>query len=195
MSAAVATGLGKFAIKFFARRPEAVDLESIVPVFHRWIQAHAVPGILVDVADYGHLPNGPGVVLIGHEADFFMDRMEGPLGLLYNRKHREEGSFADRLRSALRVALEACLRLEEDVDGAVRFDGGKALFLANDRLLAPNTDETFAALRPDLESAFGSLYGGRVELRRDPRDPRRRLTVDVQGPAPSDVSALRARLG
>jgi len=195
MSAAVASDLGKFAIKFFLRRPDALDLESMVPVFHRWIQAHAVPGILIDVADYGHLPNGPGVVLIGHEADFFVDAAEGPLGLLYNRKLRDEGPFADRLRSALRVTLDAGVRLEEEFDGAVKLEGGKALFLANDRLVAPNTDEAFAALRADLESVFGALYGGRVELHRDLRDPRRRLTVEIQGPGAIDLSTLRARLG
>src|ERR1051325_6327411 len=78
--------LHKFCIKYFAEDPSAVRLDAVIPVYHRWIQKQAVEGMLVDVADYGHLPQSPGVMLVAHEADYAMDSMEGPLGLLYNRK-------------------------------------------------------------------------------------------------------------
>jgi len=83
--------LQKVVVKFFAADPASVKLDEFIPVFHRWIQKHAVDGMLIDVADYGHLPQGPGVVLVAHEADYFMDTMEGPLGLLYNRKASSSG--------------------------------------------------------------------------------------------------------
>lgn len=169
-----AAELQKFGIKIFAKDAEGVGLEAFVPVFHRWIREHRVPGILVDVADYGHLPQSPGVVLIGHEADFAIDQMEGPLGLLYSRKLPQPGSFAERLRASLQVAREACAALEDDLVGQVAFDPGDLLFLANDRLAAPNTEETFAALRPELEAVFG-----KGAVRREPGDPRRRLAVRV----------------
>jgi hypothetical protein len=197
VSAATSADLQKFAVKVFARSAEAVEREAFVPIFHRWIQTHAVPGILVDVADYGHLPNGPGVVLIGHEADVVMDSMEGPLGLLYNRKRPLPGSFAERLRAALKVALEACARLEAEPElaGRLTFDVGGCLFIANDRLAAPNTGEAFTVLRPDLEAVFGALYGKGVELRHDVRDPRRRLAVQARSSAPADLPTLLGRLG
>jgi hypothetical protein len=195
MSAATAVGLQKFAVKFFARSAEGVELRTFVPIFHRWIQEHKVPGILVDVADYGHVANGPGVVLVGHEADFFVDTMEGPLGLLYNRKLPIEGSFAERLRAGVRIALEACatLEAEPEFEGMLKFNGSEALFIANDRLAAPNTEEAFAGLRPDFESVFGALWG-KVALERDASDPRRRLTVRVKASTSSDAAALAARL-
>lgn len=36
----------------------AFEKESIVKMFHRWIQQAAVPGLLIDVADYLHVPDG-----------------------------------------------------------------------------------------------------------------------------------------
>ncbi len=192
-----AEDLQKIAVKLFVENPAAVRLREIVPVFHRWIQKGSVDGMLIDVADYGHLPDGPGVVLVGHEGDYSMDAMEGPLGLLYTRRQPLPGPLPDRVRSCLKAALRACAALEGDplFEGTFRFRTGEALFLANDRLLAPNTEEAFAALRPGLESAFGALWGGRVELARDATDPRRRLAVQVKGAeAAGDAASLLARL-
>lgn len=166
--------LQKFGIKVFAKGGASVELDAFIPVFHRWIREHRVPGTLVDVADYGHLPKGPGVVLVGHEADFYIDSMEGPLGLLYSRKLPQPGTFAERLRASLQVAREACaaLEAEPELEGRLAFDPADLLFLSNDRLAAPNTEEAFAALRPDLEAVFG-----RSGLRRETGDPRRRLAA------------------
>ncbi len=100
--------LGRFCIKFYARDPGTLDLAEAIPIFHRWIQSGRMDGLLIDVADYRHVPDGPGVVLIGHEADYFLDEMEGPLGLLYNRKRETEGSNVYRLRRAMKSALTAC---------------------------------------------------------------------------------------
>jgi hypothetical protein len=166
------------AVKVFVADPSAVVLETFVPVFHRWIQEHRVPGILVDVADYGHLPRSPGVVLVSHEANVAMDATEGPPGLLYTQKTALEGAFADRIKAVLKSALDACAKLEEEPEfkGALKFRRDEVLFLSNDRLAAPNTEEAFAALRPALASAFGTS-----KLSRDASDPRRRLAVQVSG--------------
>ena len=58
-------------VKVFAKAP--VDLAAAIPVFHRWIQEGACEELLIDVADYRHVPAGPGVVLIGHEANYSLD--------------------------------------------------------------------------------------------------------------------------
>lgn len=190
--------LHKIVVKFFATRPDAVTLEEFIPVFHRWIQKRAVEGMLIDVADYGHLPQGPGIVLVAHEADYFIDRMEGPLGLLYNRKAPSVGRLSDRIASAFKSALGACMKLETEPEfqGRLKFKAGEALFIANDRLNAPNTDEVFESLRPDLASALAKVYPGITDVRRSSADPRSRLTVAVtsRDPVP-DVAALLSRLG
>ena len=76
----------RISVKFFVSEPDAVHLPAFIPVFHRWIQDHAVEGLLIDVADYKHVPEGPGILLIGHEGDYSIDMAKGRPGLLYSRK-------------------------------------------------------------------------------------------------------------
>ncbi len=168
--------LQRFAVKIFAERRAPLEVSEFIPVFHRWIRDRAVPGILIDVADYGHLPEGPGVMLVGHEADYAMDAMEGPFGLLYTRKRPSPGALAGRLEAALRAAQAAGAKLEEEFAGRLVIGKGEALFLSNDRLLAPNDGAAFEALRPALESAASAVFGG-ADVRREEGDPRRRLAV------------------
>lgn len=189
--------LHKIVVKFFAAGTPALPIETYIPVFHRWIQKGSVEGLLLDVADYGHLPKSPGIVLVAHEADYMMDASEGPLGLLYNRKAPGAGSLADRFKAAFKAALGACVKLEQEpeLQGKLTFQGGKALVIANDRLVAPNSEDGFKALRPDLALALQSVYGDAPpEISRDLRDPRSRLTIHVASKAPVDASALLARL-
>ena len=49
-------------------------------VFHQWIRDSVCPEMLIDVADYRHVPAGPGVMLIGHEANYSLDNRENRLG-------------------------------------------------------------------------------------------------------------------
>lgn len=190
--------LHKIVVKYFAADPASVKLDEFIPVYHRWIQKHAVEGMLIDVADYGHVPQGPGVVLVAHEADYFMDTMEGPLGLLYNRKTASPGRLADRITAAFKSALGACVKLEQEPEfqGRLKFRAGEALLLSNDRLNAPNTDEAFQALRSDLSAALARVYPSNYDLRRVSDDPRSRLAVQVTSREPvADVASLLARLG
>jgi len=76
--------LHRISVKYFVTDPTVVNLDEIVPVFHRWIQNQSVEGFLIDVADYKHVCQGPGVVLIGHEADYALDMTGGRPGLLYS---------------------------------------------------------------------------------------------------------------
>src|SRR5229473_5672560 len=73
-------------VKVFARQPAPIDQGDAIAVFHRWIQNRECPEMLIDVADYRHVPDGPGVMLIGHEASYSLDNTKGRLGLLYSRK-------------------------------------------------------------------------------------------------------------
>ena len=188
--------LHKFCLKIFVEKPEAVALGAVIPVYHRWIQKQAVEGMLVDVADYGHLPQSPGVMLVAHEADYAMDSMEGPLGLLYNRKTPSAGALSDRIAAGFKAALGACVKLENEPEfqGKVRFKVASPIFIANDRLHAPNTEESFQALQPDLSAALARIYPAAVELRRTSTDPRSRLTIQITSSQPVDAASLLARL-
>lgn len=174
-------------VKIFARQPVLADLADAIPVFHRWIQEHAAPQLLIDVADYRHVPAGPGVMLVGLEANYSLDLSGGRLGLLYNRKSVFEGDTLEQLRHAYDSALAACRRLEEEPEfrNKLSFDPGECEVIFNDRLLAPNTDATYAALMPELEAFFAKLWGrGGFSLTRI-GEPKERLRAHASALASS----------
>src|SRR5439155_6506675 len=153
----------KISVKFFIDDPAGVDPHRFVPVFHSWIQSHAVPEhMLIDVADYEHVHNGPGTVLVAQEANFYTDRTDGRLGLTYARKSPAEGGLFERLRQAYAAVLEGCRRLENDprFDGRLKFRTDESVVRIHDRLLAPNTRQTFDEFRPELRRLAADLYGG-----------------------------------
>jgi hypothetical protein len=151
-------------LKIFVEAGNAFNLADAVAVFHQWIRDGACPEMLIDVADYRHVPAGPGVMLIGHEANYSLDNRENRLGLLYNRKAALDGTFQTKLGQAYRAATEACARLEKE---GLKFDRNAMEVFINDRLLAPNTEETWKALKPELERFFP---GFTIERRGEPRD-------------------------
>lgn len=179
-------------IKIFARQPYPADLADAIPVFHHWIQDHILDELMIDIADYRHVPDGPGVMLIGDAADYGLDQASGRLGLLYNRKRPAEGSFEDKLRDAFASAFAACQLLEEDsaFRGKLKFDAGDCEVIINDRLLAPNTDETWQALKPDLERFFNNLYGEKAHTLEHVGEPRERFRAAVRSSRPIDISGL-----
>jgi hypothetical protein len=186
----------KLSVKFFFRDAEAVEQEAFVPVFHRWIQQHALQGHqLIDVADYAHVPEGPGIVLVSHEANLSTDDTGHQRGLLYFRKTPIEGDFEARLGEVFRSTLLACKLLEDDeaLAGKVAFKTDAPRFRIHDRLLAPNTAETFADVKPTLESFLSKLYGGNVTLAHEPNDETLFEVKVTAGSSPS-VGELLKRL-
>jgi hypothetical protein len=150
-------------LKIFVADAGGFELGDAIPIFHQWIRDSVCPEMLIDVADYRHVSAGPGIMLIGHEANYSLDNRENRLGLLYNRKAPLDGTFQTRLGQAYRAALEACDRLE----GKLKFDRNALEVFINDRLLAPNNEETWQALRPELEKFFS---GFTIERKGEARD-------------------------
>src|SRR5580704_1068097 len=109
--------------KLFVKNQEEVDLERLIPVFHSWIKDGVFEELLLDVADYRHVFEGPGVAIIGHEANYSVDNADSRLGVRYNRKATLDGSNQDRLKQAARAALQAFQRLEDEprLNGKIRF--------------------------------------------------------------------------
>jgi len=156
-------------VKIFIDNPAVIDLADAVGVFHSWIKHTVCPEMLIDVADYLHVPAGPGILLIGHEANYSFDDRDSRPGLLYNRKAVLDGTIQSRLAQAHEAALTACDRLEKDpaFDGKLKFNRNEIEVFVNDRLLAPNNDETAQALQPELATYFG---GAKIERVGEPRD-------------------------
>ena len=167
-----------FRVKFFARpTPPDFDLGRAIPVFHRWIQTNALPETLIDVADYQHVPAGPGVLLVSHDAYYGLDQSKHRLGLLYTRRTAMDGSIADRVRDAIASARRACDLLEKEPEfaGQLSFDRSNFEISVNDRLMAPNTEAGYLALEPELRAA---LAPGRFDFV-PTGAPRELLTVAV----------------
>jgi hypothetical protein len=152
-------------VKVFVADPAAVNIGNAVRVFHQWIKNTVCPEMLIDVAEYRHVPAGPGILLIGLEANYSFDERENRLGLLYNRKAALDGTFQSRLAQAHQAALAACDRLEKEMP--IAFDRQSLEVFVNDRLLAPNRDETWQSLKPELEKYFA---GSTIERHGEPRD-------------------------
>lgn len=173
-------------IKFFVEGDLQVDLQSIIEVFHRWTAEQSMDEMLIDVADYRHVPAGPGVVLVGHEADYALDNAGNRPGLLYNRKNSIAGSNSDRFRQALAAASKACDLLEGEFPGQLKFNRQSFELIINDRALAPNTLETFDACRPELAAFLSELGHADAELHHD-AEPRRRFGVTVKLTKPLEM--------
>ncbi len=47
-------------MKIFVKDPSAIHLADAVGVFHHWIRDSVCPELLIDVADYTHVHEGPG---------------------------------------------------------------------------------------------------------------------------------------
>jgi len=166
-------------IKLFAEQPYPEDISKAIPVFHRWIQQKSMPGLLIDVADYAHVPQGPGIFLVGHEYHLSLDEVGGRLGLLFNRRESWEGTGVDALRSAYDLTIDAANKLvsEPEFEGKLRFNLNELEIVLNDRLLYPNTDETLQKLSAEFKEFLDASFGGTYTIKRAFADPRARFGV------------------
>jgi hypothetical protein len=170
-----------FRVKLLATPESRPRLSDAIPVFHRWIQQSRVPEVAIDVSDYEHVPAGPGVILVCHEAIYGLDQGQGRLGLIYNRRTALNGSDEDRLRQAVRAAESAAavLEYEPEFAGKLLFDRTRWEVSVNDRALAPNNDATWDRLAPVIRAVFDGIIGaGKYSLGRN-TDPRELLRISV----------------
>ena len=168
--------LYKIGVKIFVANPQAVSLRDFIAAFQRWIQQGKIVGHqLIDVHDYSHVHNGPGILLVAHEGNFSMDQDGGRLGLYYYRKQPLQGGLETNLKNVLQTALQACKLLESEPElNGIKFKTDEILVVANDRLLAPND----AATRTKLEPVVGKALG-KAKLAPQSADPRERLAFVV----------------
>ena len=168
--------LYKLGVKIFVANPQGMNLRDFIGVFHRWIQQQKIEGHqLIDVHDYSHVHNGPGILLVAHEGNFSLDQEGGRLGLLYYRKRPLEGGLESNLKIVLEAALQACKLLESEPElKGIKFQTDEVLMVMNDRLLAPNDAATRAKLEPVIAKALG-----KATLAPQSADSRERLAFVV----------------
>ena len=168
-------------VKLHLKNSGGADLELLIPIFHDWVKEQSCEEILIDVADYRHVPGGPGIILIGHEADFSLDEADRHLGVRYNRKAPLPGSNQCRFRQALKAALEACDKLEADprLSGKLNLECQDIGLFINDRLLAPNDSNTHRLVIPEIQHFCDDLFGEKNYLINHQEDSRKLFSVLV----------------
>ncbi len=149
-------------VKLFHEVAGAAQHRDYIPIFHKWIQKRVLDELLIDVADYAHMHQGPGVILVCHDAIYGIDDEDGRRGLLYRRRRAEPQALEQELGTALAklAAAAQALEREPELAGKVRFVTSEIEVSAFNRLRAPQRDETLAALRPGLERVLSPLLGG-----------------------------------
>ena len=178
-------------VKLYFNNSDA-DLDPVIPILHSWIQDQPFDELLIDVADYRHVHHGPGLMLIGHQADYSLDQTDGVLGLRYNRKSPLQGTNLHRLTQATRTAIIAAQRLEADtrLNRKLSFNGQDIQLIVNDRLLAPNDDSTRHAVKPDLQIFADKLFGHFGHSLSFDTDPRHLLSATIHASKPFSTGDL-----
>ena len=187
--------LQRINVKFYLEDPESLSAEEAFRVFNSWIPT-TPDEVLIDVADYSHLDEGPLTLLVGHEANYSLDNHSAEMGLLYSRKQPADGDLTERLASAFKAALTACRRLEEEpsLAGKVKFRSGDLLLVANDRLNAANDDDDENALRGALDPVLAQLFAGaEYAVERDDA-PELRLNLRIRCQTDADTATLLGNL-
>ena len=168
-------------VKLFLEEDASIDFEKVVECFHEWTASQSMDELLIDVADYLHVPSGPGIVLVGHEADYALDNAQGRWGLLYNRKSAVDGSNSDRFQQAFHAAANACGKLEQPL--SLKFKRNEFQLTVNDRAFAPNTSETFEACQDEIKQFVQQTLGLQDAEIQPETEPRRRFGVHVKSNA------------
>ena len=173
--------LQKFGIKLFFNTNGSFNSKDFIPVFHRWIQDNIFDDhLLIDVADYSHILDGPGVMLISHEGNFSLDQENKQPGIMYMRKTEIAGSFTKRFNMVLSTVIKVANRLSDiNINKQINFKPNLFRFIANDRLYAGNTADNQDLYKQKIQKALDGKYPGCQFEFRDVSDENERLAFTV----------------
>ena len=175
-----------------------INQVALIPIFHKWIREKRLGDdkVLIDVADYRHVPDGPGIMIVADHAHYGLDEMIQGQGLIFNRKRDAAGPVAEKLNEALTevLAAAAALQAEPTMAGKANFGSGKLVIQVFSRLHATNGQDDFLtfseAAAPVLDKVFPDGYTIHAHGRAS--DP---LTLYIEAESDtSDPATLLARL-
>ena len=167
---------------------ELPELGGAIEAFHRFIQRGLVEGLILDVADYRHVPQGPGVLLVGHDVDYGLAED----GFSVVRKRSFDDDAATQLRDALRMGLGALEAIAHDVEFDVAIDRARFTVTVFDRSLGA-AGEVADALREAVAPLVTELYGQDVKLAPvEVTDERQAAAVHVEADPQAAAGVLEA---
>lgn len=200
MSGAPGTGpldSPEVSVKLFVDDRSVVRPLELIAVFHRWIKDGVLEDeLMIDVANYEHVPKGPGIVLICDKAHYYFDVRHDRWGLRFRNRREARATGGDAITHAFGSVLRAASLLENDptLEGRYAFRTDEVEFGIYDRLRAPSSEETLSAIRPAMEAAIAELYGDAptgLELMSDSGEP---FMVAVRNSASPSVDQLLGKL-
>ena len=153
--------LQRIQIKVATDSPPGLNLNPFLEIFGRWRKEKDDPAEWVDVADYAHIPRGPGIVLIGQRCNFSFDLAPPGPGILYTAKKGLSGTHEEKILTAFQWCLDLTNRLasEEEFPNDVKLRTDSFEIRFNDRLETPNNSSTDQELRLPLRSVLDILFG------------------------------------
>lgn len=151
-------------------------IADFIGEFHRLIQGDKLPILLIDVHDYSHVHHGPGILLVGDEANLSIDQTDGRIGLYVVFKRPLAGTTTQRLARVFRLASQAARALERSrqLKPAPSFRPDRFDVVINDRLRAPHDEATRVAFEPELRAFVAAAFPG-AEISIEPEPEARRL--------------------
>ena len=185
------------SVKLFVDDQSVVRPLELIAVFHRWITEGALEDeLVIDVANYEHVPKGPGIVLICDKAHYYFDVRASRWGMRYRGRRDARATGEGAIASAFGSALRAAGLLENDpaLEGRYRFRTDEVEFGIYDRLLAPSSQETLETVRPALNASLTALYGEQpqsLELVSGPKEP---FMVTLKNAGSPSVEELLGRV-
>jgi len=152
--------LQRIQIKIASNAEPKVNLEPLIAIFARWRKETNPAAEWVDLADYAHMVDGPGVMLIGHRCYIGFD-LAKPLGVIYAARKGLTGGLKERIASTFHSCFEMTQRLirEPEFPKNVALLTNSLDIRFNDRLATPNNAETDMELRPVLTEVLNSIFG------------------------------------
>jgi hypothetical protein len=182
--------LQKFGVKLFINANESYNSKEFIPVFHNWIQDKIIDDhLLIDVADYSHIPDGPGVMLISHEGNFSLDQENQQPGIMYMRKTEIAGSFKERFNTVLSTVIKAANLVSDiNINKQVDFKPNLFRFITNDRLYAENTANNQDLYKEKIQNVLDGKYPDHQFEFEDVSDENERLAFTVN--FSSDINIL-----
>ena len=157
-------------------------------MFHRFIQQGLVEGLILDVADYRHVQQGPGVLLVGHDVDYGLNKA----GLTVTRKRSSSDDAGAQFIDLLRMGLGAADAIAYDGTLKVALSAYNLTVTAFDRRIP--RDELAEGVRADLAPVVSKLYGTNAVVRiASDADQRRAPRLEVS--AIDEIGDILERLG
>jgi len=192
-----AEGLQKINVKISLEVPSDFDYDVLLAIFGRWRLEEGEK--IIDLADYLHVPEGPGCLLVSHLWQFGIDLGDGQPGLFYSSRMGLSGEAQERFTKVIRDCVEKSKRLlgESDIPQTIRPRWDEIEVIANDRVLAPNTDEIDELLRPGLTATLDRFYGTDGFTIEREKDPSLRLGYRVKAESADGLTfdEVLSRLG